>query len=200
MPDPEASMRQVRIAFILFQIIPIALLPTACHAPFVPLQIAEQYTDGTGSLCMSWGTGPGGVIEVAQSFQVTETTVCRGVALEFYSRLNTPTGDYSVRLEPDTAGAPAGVPVAARGHGSRNAAGLTLHAWNDWLFDGPVTLVAGQSYWIVCRTTEPVSGGNVLFWVVMVQPGGYAKGEARRSIGSGPWEITGNDMNFRIYK
>ncbi len=167
--------------------------------PDPPSTVITELTGGDHGSESPWGRWAINILyDAAQGFQAPANDSCASVELLLGAFNGSPTGDYTVRLETDTGGLPSGTPVSVNAEASMAAVSLHPSAWNSWQFDVPVPLAAGQTYWIVCRSTEAAGTTNRVT-IVGDTTESYAGGTAAMDTGGG-WIVAAVDHNFRILR
>ncbi len=188
-------MRTVRVlSSLLFSA--CALFSAGCPAPdpAAGSPVAE-FTAGTANLNLQWGRLTN-TCEPAQSFFVSADASCSRVDLRLGPHHGAPGFDYIVQIRTDNSGEPSGVILASA---SRFGGGLAAGDWNSWPLGVPVPLSAGQTYWIVCLTSEALNDT----YVTLAADGaaGYSYGSAMSSDNGGPWaDVLGADIYFRVLR
>jgi hypothetical protein len=138
------------------------ILLTACETDAGgPPKIIAEYSAGDGNVTFYWGSSGGAAkVEWAQGFLLTSDSTCSAVELYVIARSGTPVGDYAVRIETNNTDRPSGILVDAGATRTIAASGLADDSWDRWTFDSSFNLMVGETYWIVCSTTEPISDDN----------------------------------------
>lgn len=115
----------------------------------------------------------------------------------------TDTVNYTIEIQPDSAGSPSGTPIT---NGSATITAITVPSWDDgrnfgWVsavFSTPPTLTASTTYWIVVKQTTTNTGSKLL-WRARGN-NSYASGAAKYSTNSGTgWtSMSTDDFLFQV--
>lgn len=134
--------------------------------------------------------------KLAQSFTFSATSSIPKLSL-ILSKVGAPTGDITLTIQTDSAGAPSGT-VVTNGTATITAAEISTNAlWIQKIFDLMPSISTGSTYWLVLATT----GGDVnnFYQWHYNNTGGYANGSADVYVAS--WAaIASSDFCFKIYK
>lgn len=160
--------------------------------------IIVEFTSVKSSFLTKWGMSIN-KWKAAQGFRVSADDACSSVELLLGAHNGSPSGDYIVELQTDNAGFPSGTLLSPQASASMNIGSLSQNAWNTWPFDVPIPLSAGQTCWIVCRTTEATSDSYVNLTGNATDS--YPDGLAMFSLDEAPWtKILKGDICFRIIR
>lgn len=142
---------------------------------------------------ISWGDGIS-YDNIAMSFEPETTWVCTHVAVRV-RQVGNPSDSFRIGIYPDNSGVPGTVLTANETLGS---ALFTELAWTEFAFATPVTLTAGNTYYIGIRRTGSANLSNG-YEVALDENLGYADGTAQFYNGSS-WETRDPDadMPFRV--
>jgi hypothetical protein len=108
---------------------------------------------------------------------------------------NSPTGNWTFRIETDSGGVASGTLVNANATVSVTpvAAGNTAKGY----FPVPISLSAATTYWLVVSAADQVTGAN---WrLSMNNTSSYANGAIAYSIDGAAWTTQTRDLYFKIY-
>lgn len=142
---------------------------------------------------ISWGEGIS-YDNIAMSFETTTTWVCTHVAVKC-RQVGSPSDSFRISLYPDSAGVPGTFLTYNETLGS---ALYTELNWTEFQFTTPVTLTAGNTYYVGIRRTGTASL-NDGYEVALDEGLGYAGGAAIFMQNSA-WETRSPDadMPFRV--
>jgi hypothetical protein len=131
---------------------------------------------------------------IAMSFETTSTWVCTHVAVKC-RQVGSPSDSFRIGIYPDSSGVPGTVLTANETLGSALYTELT---WTEFAFATPVTLTAGNTYYIGIRRTGSASLDDG-YEVALDEDLGYADGTAQFYNGSSWVTRTPDaDMPFRV--
>jgi len=131
---------------------------------------------------------------IAMSFETTSTWVCTHVAVKC-RQVGSPSDSFRIGIYPDSAGVPGTVLTANETLGSALYTELT---WTEFAFATPVTLTAGNTYYIGIRRTGSASLDDG-YEIALDEDLGYADGTAQFYNGSSWVTRTPDaDMPFRV--
>jgi len=131
---------------------------------------------------------------LAQSFTLDEATTISKVAMKMATRVGSPSGGITLRIETDDTGLPSGTLVNANATKNVNP---TDNQWSDWEFDTPFSISSGY-YWIVLTCSAQSTNNR---WKIRAKSGGgYADGIVAYSTNFGSsWATFGDDLPFKVY-
>ena len=134
---------------------------------------------------------------LAQSFQVTGAQTVGTVDL-WLKKVGSPTGNLTVEIQPDSAGAPSGTAVSNGTSGTVAASTLTTsYADITFSFATPPSLSGSTTYWLVLKTTDSASNTNYVQWGADTSTPGYADGSMSGEA-SATWSALSADAVFEV--
>lgn len=160
--------------------------------------VLEHSSGASGQV--AWGdTTVSGTSEPAQSFTLSENATVARVRIRTLNIVGNPTAYYRVGIHADDSGQPAASELSSK---TKDDTEIAVDAWDDWVLDTPVDLSSGQTYWIVCTTSESTGGDD--YFELFYTPSGdaYAGGEFAHKK-AGVWDSmipTGQDLWFQLYE
>lgn len=136
--------------------------------------------------------------KLAQSFQVTGAQTVGTVDL-WLKKVGSPTGNLTVEIQPDSAGAPSGTAVSNGTSGTVAASTLTTsYADITFSFATPPSLSGSTTYWLVLKTTDSASNTNYVQWGADTSTPGYADGSMSGEA-SASWSALSADAVFEVF-
>ncbi len=130
----------------------------------------------------------------AQSFQLSDNLLVTAVEVGNTLNYNTPTGNWTLRIETDSSGVPSG--SLADANASIVVAPPSPNNTVKGTFATPFNLTGSTTYWLVIQCDNQNSAGWQPF---MKETNVYANG-TRAVSDNGVWGvITGHDLYFKIY-
>lgn len=134
---------------------------------------------------------------LAQSFQVTGAQTV-GTITAYLKKVGSPTGNLTVEIQPDSAGAPSGTAVSNGTSGTVAASTLTTsYADITFSFATPPSLSGSTTYWLVLKTTDSASNTNYVQWGADTSTPGYADGSMSGEA-SATWSALSADAVFEV--
>lgn len=123
----------------------------------------------------------------------------------YLAKFGTPTGNVTVEIQTDSAGAPSNTPIANGTSNNLAASGLPANApsLQTIAFASPFSLVAGTTYWVVFKESDNSDTNNVIIQVTSnvasVNGGAYASFTGMKAI-STTWSAADNSStpSFKI--
>jgi Ca2+-binding RTX toxin-like protein len=180
----------------------LAAVTVACAAPLLAPGAAHA---GTLDQQQPDGSGPGNVIDSAQSLAQTFTAGLSGGLDQvdlFLQKSGTPTADLSVELRDAPGGVPGSTVLASQSVPQASVPGPGAAAFLSINFPAPASVVAGTQYAIVAYSTTS-GGGNLYAWSGSSTANPYAGGGVfftTNSPPSGSWgSVPADDLAFKTY-
>lgn len=141
-------------------------------------------------------TSAEGKSKLAQSFQVSGATDVFSIKL-WLKKSGSPTGNLTVKIQGDSAGAPNGTPITNGISDTVAASTLsTSYGWIEFTFATAPSLTGSTTYWMVLETSDSASASNYVLWGADGSSPGYASGSMSNYIAS--WTAESKDASFDI--
>ena len=162
---------------------------------------ADQQTDCSGVNCQDYlfGKPVGGssILDVAQSFVPSQTTVLNKISLKI-KKFGNPS-DFAVRIMGNSGSNPNKNNVLASGM-LYSSLVTNSYGWVDVTFNTTPNLTAGITYWIVADTSSNVN--NYWSWqndLAQSYNGGVPKWSPNWNAGNPTWNSISGDLSFQTY-
>lgn len=156
--------------------------------------IDQSFTGATGHRAL--GDLGGYEYRQAQSFQLSGALTVTAIELRNGVTGGSPSGNWTIRIETDNAGAPSG--TLANVNASVSVTPPAADANVKGSFATPFTLSGSTLYWIVVRCNDQ---SNDNFWGLEGdEAGGYSSGSSKTSSdGGSSWGADNGDTYFKLY-